>query len=81
MPDNMNKKRKLGLEVLVHSFRNNQSLDPQLLTKLAGIRKPSKFRQLMFTTLSKTGVTNLYWNNQLKKNNVYQDRFATPYKL
>lgn len=81
MPDSMNKKRKEGLENLIQSFRNNESLNHEILVKLAGYRKPSKLRIFMFKVFSLTGLTNIYWNNQLKKNKVYKERFAKPYEV
>lgn len=46
------------------------------------LRKPDHlrgFRLFLFKMLQKTGLSNFYWNSQLKENNVYQNRFAKPY--
>lgn len=37
------------------------------------------FRLGMFKTLRATGLSNYYWNSQLKENKAFQRRFAKPY--
>lgn len=34
---------------------------------------------ILFNILSKTGLTNFFWNRQLKENNAYEKRFDRPY--
>lgn len=46
------------------------------------LRKPyrfSKTRLVLFKTLSKTGITNFYWNMNLKKNNAKHLKDNAPY--
>jgi len=55
-------------------------LDEQLIHKLA---QPERFPKLMIPLLKllliKIGLVNSYWNSMLKKNNVFEKRFAKPY--
>ena len=34
---------------------------------------------MLYELLQKIGLTNLYWNINLKKNNAFERRFDTPY--
>ena len=38
-----------------------------------------KVAQVLFSIFSRTGLTNLYWDTNLKKNGAYKKRFARPY--
>lgn len=60
-------------------FGENGKFDPQLLFKLA---KPERYPAIfvpLFKILSCTPLTSLYWDNQLKKNGVFEQRYAKPF--
>jgi len=54
--------------------------DEQLIHKLA---QPERFPKLIVPLLKllliKIGLVNFYWNSMLKKNNIFEQRFARPY--
>jgi hypothetical protein len=50
------------------------------MRKLAGRDRMSTFGRGIFRILMATGLTNMYWNSQLKKNGAYERRFDQPYK-
>lgn len=81
MPKKMNNKRKTGLVYLAGCFRRGEKLSKSILYTLAGNETISKKKRLLFKILSALGLTNIYWNNQLKRNNAYFKRFDKPYQI
>jgi len=79
-PPQMTKKLYRSFEQLGVYFGEKGEFDKKIIKTLAGKEKLNSFKRFVFYALSKTGITNFYWNNQLKKNNVYKERFAQPYK-
>lgn len=79
MPSWMTRKTRKKLNLLGSYFNQTLKLDPVILKKLASPERMSASARIIFTLLSKTGFTNLYWNNQLKKNHAWDKRFNAPY--
>ena len=79
-PPQMTKKLYRSFDQLGVYFGEKGTFDKKIIQTLAGKEKLNRFTQFIFFALSKTGITNFYWNKQLKKNNVYKERFAQPYK-
>jgi len=77
----MNNKRMTGLVHLAGCFRRGEKLSKTILKTLAGDETISKKKRLLFKILSALGLTNIYWNNQLKRNNAYSKRFDKPYQI
>jgi putative NADPH-quinone reductase len=80
MPKKMNQKRKNRLTELVNSFRNDKELSSELVALTAGDEIMNKKRRSKFKFFSFFGLTNIYWNRQLKQNKAYKNRFDKPYK-
>lgn len=59
-------------------FGQSRSFSPELLRKIAHPEKLNRFALLVFRLLAKLGMTNFYWNSQLKRNHAYENRFAQP---
>lgn len=79
-PHWMIKKTLAQFEQLGSLFAKTGTFDEKLI---AEIEKPvllSGFTRFFISLLNKAGLMNFYWNMQLKKNNVYDKRFAQPYK-
>lgn len=79
-PPIMTKKLFQAFYNLGEHFSSTFQFDPLIIKKL---RKPYKFNPLaiiIFRFLSLFGVTDLYWNMNLKKNNAYKHRYAQPYQ-
>ena len=79
MPDNMNRKLFDQLFALGQRLRTTGQFAPDAVQKLA---KPERYPASLvplFKLLVKTPFLAMYWNNQLKANGVYEQRFAQPF--
>jgi multimeric flavodoxin WrbA len=54
------------------------TFNPINIQQLAMPIRMSKGTILLFKIISKTGLTNFFWNKQLKENNAYEKRFDRP---
>ena len=79
MPEAMNKTRRSLVRQLGEKLTVIGSFDEDILIKIAGREKMSELSLVVYKLLSKTGLTNFYWNNQLKSNNAYEQNFDRPY--
>jgi len=66
---------------LVEGLVIQGKMDPALIKQLSKPIYLPKAMQLLFTILNKTGLVNIFWDQQLKKNNSFEKRFAKPYKI
>lgn len=68
---------------LFYDLGQNLALDgklsPSILKKLRTPEHLKGFRLLTYKFLRLTGLSNFYWNYQLKENNVFDKRYAKPY--
>jgi|ERR1035437_6202470 NAD(P)H-dependent FMN reductase len=79
MPPVMTNKLFSQFEMLGESFDLDGAFEP---TIVAEMRKPYTYSHTyarIFNLLSSTGLTNFYWNSNLKKNGAYEKRFDRPY--
>ena len=79
MPAPMTTKLFSQFENLGKYFGTNETFEQNILNEL---HKPYTFSRThvrIFNLLSRFGVTNFYWNSNLKKNGAYLKRFARPY--
>jgi len=53
--------------------------DEEAINRLKKPRRYNLFKRILIRFLSLIGLTNMYWNSQLKKNHAYKNRFAQPY--
>nr|WP_319401226.1 NAD(P)H-dependent oxidoreductase [uncultured Carboxylicivirga sp.] len=81
MPERMTRKLFLNFKCLGEHFAMNNNFSHSIKEELQKPFKMSKVRQFIFSALSKTGITNFYWNKNLKKNNAFDKRFDRPYQL
>lgn len=58
---------------------NKGAFNPTDIEQLADPIHFSKGTIILFNIFSKTGLTNFFWNKQLKENNAYEKRFDRPY--
>jgi NAD(P)H-dependent FMN reductase len=61
-------------------FGKTGAFDEEIVHSLARMENMSAFRRFIFKILGFTGLTNFYWNMQLKKNNAYANRFDRPFE-
>jgi hypothetical protein len=81
MPLGMTKKLFSQFEQLGRYFGEFQCFDPQIMKQLRNPYKLSPFRITVINLMSKTGLTNFYWDMNLKKNNAYEHRFDKPFSM
>jgi len=79
MPDKMNRKLFDQLNALGRSLRETGQFAPDSVRKLAGRERYPAYLIPLFKVLSKTPLLAMYWDNQLKENGVYEQRFAQPF--
>ena len=70
----------MAFRSLGRHFGVTKEFHPIMQKKLAGRNRMSIFGRIMFRILKITGISNLHWNNVLKKNGVFERRFDRPYK-
>jgi hypothetical protein len=80
MPSSMTKKLFGRFESLGEYFAKNEEFSPEIKKILRKPFKMSPVRIFLFRLISKTGLTNFYWNSNLKKNNAYSNRFDKPFE-
>lgn len=81
MPPNMTKKLFAAFENLGVIFAKTGKFDTEIVEKLKKPYHLSKMRLGIIKAMSLTGMTNFYWNSNLKKNNAFDKRFDRPYEL
>jgi NAD(P)H-dependent FMN reductase len=81
MPPGMTKKLFSQFEQLGRYFAEFQNFDPQIMKQLRNPYRLSPLRIMFFKLMSKTGLTNYYWNMNLKKNNAFEKRFDKPFSM
>lgn len=79
MPPGMTEKtRKLFMQMGA-SIVNKGIVEPTIIQKAVKPYTLGFGMRLLFTILKPTGLTNMYWNMNLKKNNAWEKRFDAPY--
>lgn len=79
MPEWMGKTLVQRMSSFGEEIALGKSLDKIELAKLATPYKFSKTKIAGFKIMSRLGLTNFYWNSNLKKHNAFEKRFEAPY--
>ena len=79
MPARFTKKLFRNFYNLGMWFAENTAFDPKIQAELASPMRLSARQIAGFKVFSALGMTNFYWNSQLKKHGVYEQRFDQPY--
>jgi len=79
MTDESNAPLFEALQGLGRGFAKTGQLDVELLPTVAGVERYSPFLRPAFKVFVRLPISRWYWDSQLKKNDVYEDRFAQPY--
>ena len=79
-PPRMTKKLFDSFYRLGFFFGKNGTFDEDIVRSLAKRERMSWFTRALLKLLSLTGLTNLYWDTQLKKNNAFDNSFDRPYE-
>ena len=72
-------KRQKVIRELGRRLPATMVFDPDLIPRASQFEELSKAMILIMTIMCKTGLTNSFWDKDLKKNGVFADRFAKPY--
>lgn len=75
----MSAKRLKIIRELGRRLPETQVFDPSLLSRASAFEKLPKAMVPIMSLFCKTNLMQGYWNQQLKKNGVFDDRFARPY--
>lgn len=79
MPPKMLHKKKNAMATLASNYKSDTPYEIKSLKTLRGKEKMSKQIAFALRILSKIGITNMYWNMELKKNNAFKKRYDAPY--
>ncbi len=79
MPPSMTKKLFGKFEALGKYFAKTSTFSAEIKESLRKPLKMSPLNAFLFDAISKTGLTNFYWNKNLKENRAYHKRFDKPY--
>ncbi len=79
-PQFLNRRLFMAFACLGRHFGVTKEFHPITMRKLAGKDRLSAFGRGMFRLLIATGLADMYWNQQMKKNGVYERRFDRPYQ-
>ena len=80
-PNWMNRKVFRRFRCLGKRLAKSGRFNPRLIRRLAGRRERlSGFSIKMYNLLRKTGMFDSYWNNMLRENKAFNDRYARPYR-
>ena len=60
-------------------FAENESFDPEIIESLRTPLKLSPSQRSMYSLMRRFGLTNYYWDSQMKKNKAFDNRFDKPY--
>lgn len=74
-----NKKFFDQMELLGRTYASKGMMDSTLKKEYEKSAHLSKGTQILFSIFSLTGLTNYYWDMNLKKNGAYEKRFDKPY--
>ena len=80
MPPFMTKKLFGRFEDLGEYFAKYEAFSTEIQESLRKPFKMSLMRRFIFSLISKTGLTNFYWNSNLKRNNAFSKRFDKPFE-
>ena len=80
MPPSMTKKKQMAVSRLGKNYKLDESYNKEDLKFLYGKEKSSKLGRFLYRILNLLGLTNMYWNSRLKRNNAYKNVYDAPYK-
>lgn len=78
-PEQANKKLFDQMRIIGETYAAKGIMDLSMKKEYEKEEHLSKGSQLLFSIASLTGLTNFYWDYNLKKNGAFEKRFAKPY--
>jgi len=80
MPPWMTRKLFSRFGELGEYFAEHRAFSPAIMETLAKPYLMSPLRRFVFRLMIMTGLSNFYWNSNLKKNGAFENRFDQPFK-
>jgi len=80
MPPSMTKNKRIVVSRLGKNYKMNKSYANEDIKFLYGKDKSSAFGKFFLRILNLFGLTNMYWNSRLKKNNAKKNVYDAPYQ-
>jgi len=80
MPPSMTKQKSMAVSRLGKNYKLNESYNKEDILFLYGKEKTSKIGIFIYRVLHLLGLTKVFWNSQLKKNNAYKKVLDAPYR-
>jgi multimeric flavodoxin WrbA len=80
MPESANQPLFANLQAVGRSLAESGRLDGDILAQIAAPERYPAHMLLFFQVFLRLPLSQMYWNNQLKDNGVYERRFARPYR-
>ncbi len=78
-PKWMTRKVRKQVKRLGYNFARTGKLDAAISKKMRKMVDLPKFATFMLNIMQKIGLTNMYWNKNLKRNNAFHRRFDKPF--
>lgn len=79
MPPGMTKKIRMLFQAMGSSLARDWTVDPSVIQSLGKPYKLGLAMRILFRLLMPTGLTNMYWNMNLKQHGAFRRRFDAPY--
>lgn len=79
MPESMQMEKKACFNKIGETMLSEGRFDSTSVKKLAGSEKLSALKLFIYKVMILFGVSNMYWDNELKRNNAFENRFAQPF--
>lgn len=80
MPEQMLRKKSELVGLIGSDFIAGSKPNAEAVKKLQKYETMSSITKLFYRFLNLLGLTNMYWNSNLKANNAYNKRFDAPYE-
>ncbi|BES64374.1 hypothetical protein SANA_08130 [Gottschalkiaceae bacterium SANA] len=80
MPPRMTAKKARKVANIGRLYQMDKPFHKEDQAALEGPLVQNKTKVAWFKVMKKLGLTNFYWNQQLKKNNAFEKRFDAPYR-
>ncbi len=78
-PKWMTRKVRKQVKRLGYNFAQTGKLDSAISKKMRKMVELPKFAVFMLTIMNKLGLTNMYWNKNLRRNNAFHKRYDKPF--
>lgn len=79
VPESTNSDKRALFNKLGRELASKGMFDWSVIRQFGDMEKLTGFTLLVFKIITRTGIMNSHWKNDLKRNNAYKNSFARPY--